>query len=115
MSRLLPREIGFFKRGEKAMAAYFLVDIEEITDAEAYEGYKKGVLATVEQYGGRFLVRGGAYEVMEGEWKSDRLVVLEFADKEHFKAWYDSPEYSRLKTIRFGASRSRAVVIQGVE
>ena len=96
------------------MATYFLVDIEEITDAEAYEGYKKGVAATVEQYGGRFLVRGGAYEVVEGEWESARLVVVEFEDKEHFRAWYDSPEYSKLKVIRFGASRSRAVVVQGV-
>ena len=95
------------------MAAYFIVDVK-VEDPVRYEEYRKGVIATVEQYGGKFLARGGAVETIEGDWQPQRLVILEFADTEHFKSWYDSPEYSGLKKIRFSASTARAVVIQGV-
>ncbi len=78
------------------MAAYFVVDIKEITDAQLYAEYREGVGATLEQYGGKFLVRGGAYETIEGDWQPQRLVILEFADVESFKRWYHSPEYSQL-------------------
>ena len=64
------------------MAAYFVVDIQEITDPQLYAEYREGVGATLEQYEGKFLVRGGAYETIEGDWQSQRLVILEFADVE---------------------------------
>src|SRR5581483_12427403 len=69
-------------RKENSMAAYFVVDIQEITDQQLYAEYRKGVSATLEQYGGKFLVRGGAYETIEGDWQSSRLVIVEFADVE---------------------------------
>ena len=96
------------------MAAYFVVDIQEITDPQLYAEYREGVGATLEQYEGKFLVRGGAYETIEGDWQSQRLVILEFADVEHFKRWYNSPEYSELLKMRHKASTARAVVIQGI-
>lgn len=96
------------------MAAYFVVDIQEITDQQLYTEYRQGVGATLEQYGGKFLVRGGAYETIEGDWQSQRLVILEFADVEHFKRWYNSPEYSQLLPMRHKASTARAVVVQGM-
>jgi uncharacterized protein (DUF1330 family) len=96
------------------MAAYFVVDIQEITDPQQYKEYSKQVDATVVQYGGKFLVRGGAHESIEGDWQSQRLVVLQFDDVDSFKSWYHSPEYSKIRTIRFGASTSRAIVVQGV-
>ncbi|MEO8955405.1 MAG: DUF1330 domain-containing protein [Ktedonobacteraceae bacterium] len=96
------------------MAAYFVVDIQEITDQQLYAEYRKGVSATIEQYEGKFLARGGAYETIEGDWQSQRLVILEFADVEHFKRWYNSPEYSQLLKMRHKASTARAVVIQGM-
>lgn len=96
------------------MAAYFVVDIKEITDPQTYAEYRQGVGATLEQYGGKFLVRGGAYETIEGDWQSQRLVIIEFADVAQFKRWYNSPEYSKLLKLRHSASTSRAVVIQGV-
>lgn len=96
------------------MAAYFIVDIKEITDPQTYAEYRKGVDATLERYGGKFLVRGGAYETVEGDWQSQRLVIVEFADVEHFKRWYNSPEYTELLKLRLKASTTRAVVVQGV-
>jgi uncharacterized protein (DUF1330 family) len=95
------------------MAAYFIVDVK-VEDPVTYEEYRKGVSATLEQYGGKFLARGGTVETIEGDWQPQRLVILEFPDTEHFKRWYHSPEYSALREIRFRASTARAVVIQGV-
>ena len=97
------------------MAAYFIVDIKEITDPQAYAQYREGVGPTIQQYGGKFLARGGAYETIEGDWQSQRLVILEFADVEQFKRWYNSPEYSELLKLRLKVSTSRAVVVQGVQ
>jgi uncharacterized protein (DUF1330 family) len=96
------------------MAAYFIVDIKEITDPQQYDEYRKQVNATVVQYGGKFLVRGGAYETIEGDWQSQRLVILQFDDVDRFNDWYHSPEYSKIRAIRFNASTSRAVMVQGV-
>jgi uncharacterized protein (DUF1330 family) len=96
------------------MAAYFIVDIQEITDPQTYAEYRKGVDATLERYGGTFRVRGGAYETIEGDWQSQRLVVVEFVDVQQFKRWYNSPEYSELLKLRLNASTSRAVVVQGI-
>ena len=96
------------------MAAYFIVDIQEITDPQTYAEYRKGVDATLEPYGGTFRVRGGTYETIEGDWQSQRLVVVEFADVQQFKRWYNSPEYSELLKLRLNASTSRAVVVQGI-
>lgn len=95
------------------MAAYFIVDVK-VEDPVTYAEYRKGVSATLEQYGGKFLARGGTVETIEGDWQPQRLVILEFADTEQFKRWYYSPEYSELRKIRFSASTARAVVIQGI-
>ncbi len=96
------------------MAAYFVVDIQEITDTQAYADYSKRVSATLEQYGGNFVVRGGAYETIEGDWQPRRFVILEFADVDQFKRWYNSPEYAGLRALRHQASTARAIVVQGV-
>jgi uncharacterized protein (DUF1330 family) len=97
------------------MAAYFVVDIKEITDPQTYAEYRQGVAATLARYGGKFLVRGGAYETIEGDWQPHRFVILQFEDEEHFKHWYNSPEYSKLRELRFKASTGRAIIVQGVE
>lgn len=96
------------------MAAYFIVDVKEIADPHLYGEYRKHVNATLAQYGGTFLVRGGEYEPIEGDWQTQRLVVIQFDDIEHFKRWYYSPEYSKIRRMRLQASTARAVVIQGV-
>jgi uncharacterized protein (DUF1330 family) len=95
------------------MAAYLHADIE-ITDPDAYETYRREVPAMIAAHGGRYLVRGGAVEVLEGERAPRRQVILEFPDMAHLKAFYGSPEYARLIAIRQGASVGSVIAIEGV-
>ena len=95
------------------MAAYVFANVE-ITDPAGYEEYRKQVPATIAQYGGRYLTRAGATEVLEGDWTSKRVVILEFPDMARLKAWYDSPEYRPLHAIRERAAKSIVLAIEGV-
>ncbi len=95
------------------MAAYIVVDIE-ITDPSEYQTYAQQTAATLERYGGKFLVRGGNPETLEGDWKTKRLVILEFPGAEQAKSWYDSPEYSAIKGIRHRSAISRMLLVHGV-
>ena len=96
------------------MAAYFIVDQLEVTDPDTMKPYMAGVAATIEQYRGKMIVRGGAFEVTEGDWTPKRVIVLEFPDMATLKAWYDSPEYTPLKEMRLASSRSNAIMVEGV-
>ena len=95
------------------MSAYLLADID-IADSAAYEEYRRQVPALVASHGGRYLVRGGATEVLEGDASPKRVVIMEFADLAHLKAFYDSAEYQPLKALRQRASRSSLLAVQGV-
>ena len=95
------------------MAAYVIVDIE-IHDAALYDDYRKRVPATIEKYGGKFLVRGGQFEQLEGSWQPTRLVLLEFPSMEQAKRWYDSEEYRGLKALRFKTARTNILLVEGV-
>lgn len=94
------------------MVAYFINDME-VQDPTLLEEYKKLSPATVAQYGGRFLARGGRLEVLEGSWSPKRLVILEFPSVEQAKKWFDSPEYAPARKLRQQASRSNIVVVEG--
>lgn len=95
------------------MAAYIVVQVD-ITDAERFAEYRTMVPATLEKYGGRFLVRGGAVETLEGDWQPKRLVVLEFDSVEKAKAWWDSEEYRDPKALRQASADTRMVLAEGV-
>jgi uncharacterized protein (DUF1330 family) len=95
------------------MAAYVIANVD-VHDQARYEEYRQHTPATIEQYGGRFLVRGGTHELLEGQWQPSRLVVIEFESVEAAKRWYDSEEYGRLKAIRQRAALSEVVLVQGV-
>jgi uncharacterized protein (DUF1330 family) len=95
------------------MSAYFVVELET-TNQEAMEPYRAAVGATVEQYGGRFLVRAGATELIEGGPEPKRIVILQFADKAAFKHWYHSPEYQKILPGRLDNSTARAFLVEGV-
>lgn len=95
------------------MAAYLHASIE-VTDPVAYEDYRREVPAVIAAHGGRYLVRGGAVEVLEGGADQRRQVILEFPDMAALKAFYDSPDYKRLRALRQSASRGALVAIQGV-
>ena len=94
------------------MAAYVIGDVN-VKNPETYQTYRNQVLATIEKYGGRFLVRGGEHEVLEGEWKPGRLVILEFPDMTALKKWYRSKEYAPLITLRQTASDGNLVAVAG--
>ena len=95
------------------MTAYVLVDVD-VTDAEQYDRYRPLAAASVEQYGGRYLARGGASEVLEGDHVPNRLVVLEFPDIDAARRWYHSPEYGEAKATREGAATGSFIVVEGV-
>ena len=94
------------------MPAYVLADID-VTDPVGYEDYKPLSSAAVERYGGRFLVRGGATEVLEGDWPTGRFVVVEFPDAETARAWYDSPEYRQARAVRARTAVGRLLLVDG--
>ena len=94
------------------MPAYALFQIR-ITDPERYREYVAQVAPTVEAFGGRFRVRGGEYQVMEGDWGEWRHVVLEFPSADQAHAWYASEAYAPLKALRQSASEGRGIIIEG--
>jgi uncharacterized protein (DUF1330 family) len=95
------------------MAAYLIADVD-INDAATFEEYRREVPATEARYGGRYLGRGGATKVLEGDWEPRRLVIVEFPDMQSLMAWYDSPEYIRLKAIRERCASTRIIALEGV-
>jgi uncharacterized protein (DUF1330 family) len=95
------------------MTAYVIADIE-VLDPAGYEAYRQQVPATIAAYGGRYLARGGATEVLEGGWSPRRCVILEFPSMAQLKAWWDSPEYQPLRTIRERTTRSNLVATEGL-
>jgi uncharacterized protein (DUF1330 family) len=96
------------------MAAYVIVETD-ITNPEQYERYKAASPAAIAAGGGRFLVRGGELATLEGDWHPARLVLLEFADLEAAKRWYESEVYQETRKLRAGAAGFRAVAVQGVD
>jgi uncharacterized protein (DUF1330 family) len=96
------------------MPAYVIVETD-IRDPEQYERYKAASPETVHGGGGRFVVRGGALAVLEGDWRPSRLVILEFPDLETAKRWYDSPEYEEAKRLRESAANLRMVAVEGLD
>jgi uncharacterized protein (DUF1330 family) len=95
------------------MAAYVVVEVE-VQDADRYETYKRMVPPSLAPYGGRFIVRGGEVETLEGEWSPERLVIVEFPTAEQAKAWWGSEEYAGAKALRQATARSRMIVVAGV-
>jgi uncharacterized protein (DUF1330 family) len=94
------------------MSAYVIVDVS-IHDPVAYEDYKKLTPAAVAAYDGRFIIRGGQSETLEGGWAPERIVVLEFPTVERAKEWWDSEIYTEAKVIRQRAATTKMIVVQG--
>ena len=94
------------------MAAYVLAEIE-ITNPDGYKEYTAAVPATIARYGGRFLVRGGAAEPLEGDWPKLRRVVIEFPSMEQAKKWFASPEYEKPLAMRRANSKGRLLLMEG--
>ena len=94
------------------MAAYVIADVEVI-DRAKFREYGNQVPATVEEYGGKYLVRGGAVEKAEGNWEPNRMVVIEFKSMEHLKKWYHSQEYDGPMQLRHQSANSNVLFVEG--
>jgi len=94
------------------MPGYVIADID-VHDPENYEEYKRTATPTATEFGGRYIVRGGKLEVLEGEWLPKRFVIIEFPSVEKAKAWWNSQSYSGPKKIRQATAKSNFFVVEG--
>ena len=94
------------------MPAYCIV-YEHIDDPETFEIYRRQVMPTIDAHGGRFLIRGGTFTVLEGEMPFERIAMLEFPSRKAAEDWYHSPEYQRILPYRLKATRCQFLVVDG--
>ncbi|MBX7126295.1 MAG: DUF1330 domain-containing protein [Cyclobacteriaceae bacterium] len=96
------------------MPAYVIADVT-IHNPQLYEEYRKLTPGSIAPFGGKFIVRGGATETMEGNWNPGRVVILEFESVEKAKAWWNSEIYAPAKAIRQQASYTNMLIVEGVK
>jgi uncharacterized protein (DUF1330 family) len=99
-------------KGE-SMAAYVISEIAEILDPALLEEYRSLAQAAIEQYGGRYVARGGAIELVEGGPVPQRLVIVEFPTMQTVREWYRSPEYAKALVVRPNAMKRRLLFVEG--
>jgi uncharacterized protein (DUF1330 family) len=95
------------------VSAYVCVEIE-IEDPDTYAEYIKVAPPSIAQYGGRYIVRGGEKETLEGDWMPKRFVILEFDSMEAAKAWWSSPEYAGPKALRQSCAKTQMLLVEGL-
>jgi uncharacterized protein (DUF1330 family) len=96
------------------MPAYVIASVREAHDQEALAEYRRRNSEAVAAHGGRFLVRGGDIDVLEGDWSPLRVVVMEFDDADAARRWYESDAYQAVIPIRQGASETDMILVEGV-
>lgn len=94
------------------MKGYVISDIE-VTDPEAFEHYKALSARSVAQHGGTFIVRGGAFAVVEGDWQPKRISVIEFPSVHAAETWIASEDYAPARAVRQGSASSRILIAEG--
>lgn len=95
------------------MAGYIVAQLK-VHDREAFEHYRAAVTPLVDRFGGRFRVRGGALDVLEGDWPMPRLVIIEFPSTDAARLFYDSPEYQEILPLRQSAADGTVAIVEGV-
>lgn len=95
------------------MASGLIIANVRVTNPQQYEEYKRWSSAAMQAHGAEVLARGGATEVLEGNWQPDRVVVLRFPSMDAARAFHDSPEYRKARAAREGAAIMRMVVVEG--
>jgi uncharacterized protein (DUF1330 family) len=95
------------------MPAFVVVDVD-IKDPERYEEYKRLTPGSLVPFGGRFVVRGGKSETLEGTWAPRRLVILEFPTVERAREWWSSDVYRPAKALRQSSSHTEMILVEGV-
>jgi uncharacterized protein (DUF1330 family) len=96
------------------MPAYLVVHVD-VHDPDRYEEYKALAPPSIREYGGRYLTRGGATEVIDGDWTPKRLVLLEFPTMEQARAFHGSPEYAEALALRHATATSSVVLLDGLD
>jgi uncharacterized protein (DUF1330 family) len=95
------------------MSAYVISELE-VRDPASIETYRTIAAASIAQYGGRYLVRGGASDIAEGGPPPNNIVVVEFPSMERLREWYASPEYAEALKVRRTALDRRLIFVEGV-
>ena len=95
------------------MSAYLVAHLD-VTDPEAFQAYRETVPGVIAAHGGRYLVRGGAVEELEGDWRIPRLVIIEFPSMAAAKAFYDSPDYQEILPLRLAAAKGTVALVEGI-
>ena len=98
---------------EKRMSAFYF-GAHDIQDRERFEEYLAQVVPMIEKFGGRYLTKGSSHEVLEGDWRPERAVVIQFPDMSALKAWYHSPEYQPLIALRRSAAKDVMIALEGL-
>jgi uncharacterized protein (DUF1330 family) len=96
------------------MAAYAIFDFE-MQDTAAETAYFDCVPAIARKFGGRYLARGGRTETLEGNWRPNTIVLLEFPNAEQAKLFFNSEEYKPYKELRYRAAVSKLILVEGVD
>jgi len=96
------------------MTAYLMSDVSP-RDAEAFEAYRTRAAESIALYGGRYVVRGGDVELLEGDWQPRAIVIVEFPSMEQARRWYRSPEYAAALTLRDKALSRNLILVDGIE
>ena len=96
------------------MAAYLIVEVDT-HDQQLMDEYRKHTPGLVAKYGGKWVVRGGETQTLEGDWRPPRIVVIEFADMAAARRFYDADDYKPVLALRLKAGHSRAILVDGVK
>jgi uncharacterized protein (DUF1330 family) len=99
---------------EVMVTAYLIVDVD-VHNAEGYQEYRNNVPSFIAKHGGRYIVRGGESEVIEGDFNPHRLVIFEFPDRQSIRNMFADEEYIKLAQVRFRTAKTNAVAVDGID
>ena len=95
------------------MSAYLIANVV-IKDSEKFQDYMKATPSIIKKFGGKFLVRGGDFEICEGSWNPKRIVVVEFESMQKAKQFYNSPQYEAIKHLRKSSAYTEWIFVDGL-
>jgi uncharacterized protein (DUF1330 family) len=95
------------------LAAFLIIEID-VSDPEVYAAYRQAVSSNIAAAGGAYIVRGGDVEVLEGDWRPNRMVVVRFNSADEARRWWNSPGYAELKAMRQRSAKTNMILVEGV-
>jgi uncharacterized protein (DUF1330 family) len=96
------------------LAAFLIVEINGVCDEATYARYREEVSANLAAAGGQYLVRGSNVEVLEGNWRPGRVIVVRFDSMQAARDWWNSPAYAELKSMRQRSTNTKMVIVEGL-